>query len=408
MKRSLVSLLLLSLLFFISCDVNDSSSDTDLDVPENYEFTRGGESSVSFSGQTTRLKMGNELFSAMLDFDNTTEELLLQMYRNTDDDGGNVDPFSDSELNQSEKSIKSKVAASQDFFSGNATLSAQIKDEFETWISGQVYEVFPNRNQLAEPGVPGQIADGSVERYINDQGLEYDQMVAKSLVGALIADQMLNNYLSPSVLDESSNREDNNSEVTEEGTNYTTMEHKWDEAYGYIYGTSADPSNPNPTLGDDDIFLNKYAGSVVADEDFSTIADDLFNAFKTGRAAIVAGDYETRDEQAAIIQDVVSKIIGVRAVYYLQAGKRQIESDELGPAFHSLSEGYGFIYSLQFTRIPGTDQPYLNHEEVEAILADLLDDGENGLWDLETSTLDDLSEQIADRFSFTVEQAANN
>ncbi|MDZ7807841.1 MAG: DUF4856 domain-containing protein [Gracilimonas sp.] len=42
------------------------------------------------------------------------------------------------------------------------------------------------------------------------------------------------------------------------------------------------------------------------------------------------------------------------------------------------------------------------------MLTDLLDDGQNGLWDLETSTLDALSEQIADKFDFTVEQAASN
>lgn len=408
MIRSLTSLLLLSFLFLLSCDVNNSSSDIDLEVPETYEFTRSGESTVSFSGQTTRIKMGNELFLAMQDPDNSTEELLLQMYRNQDADGGDVDPFSDSELNQSDKSLKSKVAASRDYFSGNATMGAEIKNDFETWISGQVNEVFPNWNQLAEPGVPGQIADGSGERYINGQGLEYDQLVNKSMIGALMADQMLNNYLSPSVLDEAANRDENDAGETEEGSNYTTMEHKWDEAYGYIYGTSASPANPNTTIGGDDRFLNKYTGQVNEDDDFSTLAEDIFEAFKTGRAAIVAGDYETRDEQAAIIKEGISTVIGVRAVYYLQAGKRQIENEALGSAFHSLSEGYGFIYSLQFTRVPGTNQPYMSHDEVKAMLTDLLNDGENGLWDLEPSTLDDLSQQIADRFSFTVDQAANN
>jgi len=406
-SKRLLLLPLLTFSLFVSCDIN-SSNDDDIEVPATYEFERNGESTVAFSGQTTRIKMGDELFSAMLDFDNSTEELLLQMYRNQDENGNDVDPYSDDELNESTKSIKSKAAASRDYFANNATLSAEIKNEFETWISGQVDEVFPNRNQLAEPGVPGQIADGSGERYINALGLEYDQMVAKSLNGALMADQMLNNYLSPAVLDEGSNREENDNGETAEGSNYTTMEHKWDEAYGYIFGTSENPANPISTIGNDDIFLNKYTGQVSGDDDFASIADDIFEAFKLGRAAIVAGDYELRDEQAGIIQEAISTVIGVRAVYYLQAGKRQIEDEEIGSAFHSLSEGYGFIYSLQFTRIPGTDQPYLSNSEVEDIITDLLDDGENGLWDLETSTLDDLSEQIADKFDFTVEEAASN
>ena len=210
------------------------------------------------------------------------------------------------------------------------------------------------------------------------------------------------------MLDEAGNREENDNGETAEGSNFTNMEHKWDEAYGYIYGTSADPANPNPTIGSDDIFLNKYTGQVSEDNDFSTLSEDIYEAFKLGRAAIVAGDYEMRDEQAAIIQEAISTVIGVRAVYYLQAGKRQIEANELGSAFHSLSEGYGFIYSLQFTRDPGTGQPYMSHSVVKGMLTDLLDDGENGLWDLDTSTLDALSEQIADRFDFTVEQAASN
>ncbi|MDZ7718347.1 MAG: DUF4856 domain-containing protein [Balneolaceae bacterium] len=368
------NLLFLSLLtiFVFSCDVNDNNSDidddNDIEVPATYEFSRNGESTVSFSGQTTRIKMADELFSAMSDFDNTTEELLLQMYRNQAEDGSDVAPFSEADLNSSDKSIKSKVAASRDYFSTNATLAAEIKNDLESWLSGQVNEVFPNRNQLAEPGVAGQIADGSGERYINGQGLEYNQMIAKSLNGALMADQMLNNYLSPSVLDEGSNRENNDNGVTDGDSNYTSMEHKWDEAYGYIFGTSANPANPIATIGSDDIFLNKYTGQVSEDEDFASLAEDIFEAFKLGRAAIVAGDYDVRDEQAAIIREAISTVIGVRGVYYLQAGKRQIEAEEFGSAFHSLSEGFGFIYSLQFTRVPGTNQPYMTHSEVESML----------------------------------------
>ena len=405
-----LSLFILLATFLFSCDINDNNTDADndIDVPSTYDFTRNGQSTVAFSGQTARIKMADELFSAMSDFDNTTEELLLQMYRNQTQDGGNVDPFSEANLNSSDKSIKSKVAASRDYFSSNASLSADVKNDFETWLSGQVNNVFPNRNQLAEPGVAGQIADGSRERYINAQGLEYDQMVAKGLNGALMADQMLNNYLSQAVLDEGSNREDNDNGTPDGDSNYTTMEHKWDEAYGYIFGTSANLANPILTIGSDDIFLNKYIGQVSEDSDFETLAQDIFDAFKLGRAAIVAGNYEVRDEQAAIIRESISTVIAVRAVYYLQAGKKQIDAEELGSAFHSLSEGFGFIYSLQFTRVPGTDQPYLSQNEVENMLNDLLGDGENGLWDLQPSTLDNLSQQIADQFDFTVEQAASN
>lgn len=389
-----------------ACDLIDND-DVEIETPETYEFTRNGESTVSFTGQTARIKMATELFSAMSDFDNSTEELLLQMYRNQTADGGDADPYSDPDLNAETKSVKSKVAASTDYFSANTSVSAEIKAQFEEWITGQVNEVFPNENQLAEKGVAGQIADGSSTRYVNGQGLEYDQLLAKSLNGALIADQILNNYLSTSVLDAGTNREDNDNGVLDGDSNYTTMEHKWDEAYGYLYGTSQNAANPLPTVGEDDIFVNKYLASVDADEDFAGISQEIFDAFALGRAAIVEGDYDLRDEQAQILREKISTVIAVRAVYYLQSGKTILEqeSPDYGAAFHDLSEGYGFIYSLQFTRVPNTDTPYLTKAEVDGFLAQLTDG--DGLWEVSTEALDQISEDIAAQFDFSVEEAAN-
>ena len=390
-----------------SCDVTENDPANSIETPEVYEFTRDGESTVSFTGQTIRINMAAELSSSMLDFDSSTEDLLLQMYRNQTADGSDADPFSNSSLNESTKSVKSKVAASADFFSSNATVSAELKNQFELWVSGQISNVFPNENQLAEEGVAGQISDGTSTRYVNEKGFEYNQLVGKSLIGALMTDQMLNNYLSTTVLDAGTNREDNNDNVTEEGLSYTTMEHKWDEAYGYLYGTAVDPTNPTPTVGEDDDFLNKYLGRAESDENFAGISQEIFDAFALGRTAIVEGDYDLRDEQADIIRARISEVIGIRAVYYLQSGKNALdqETPNFGAAFHDLSEGYGFIFSLQFTRVPGTDQPYVTAEEVDGYLSQL--SAGNGLWDVTPEALNNISENIADRFYFTVEEAAN-
>ncbi len=400
-----ISILGLSFLFF-SCDNGEL---TPIEEPETYSFERDNASTVSFSGQTTRIKMGEELSSSMKDFDNATTASLLEAYRNETANGGDADPFSDASLNASTKSVKSKVAASADFFSANTVDASEIKADFETWINAQVDEVFPSENQAAAEGAPGQIADGSSVRYVNAQGLEYDQMLTKGLIGALMADQMLNNYLSTTVLDEGSNREDNDNGVTVDGENYTNMEHKWDEAYGYLYGTSPDAADPNATIGQDDAFLNKYVGRVEGDDDFAGIADEIYEAFKLGRAAIVAGDYEVRDEQANLIRERVSEIIAIRAVYYLQQGKFGLEQQPIayGTVFHSLSEGYGFIYSLQFTRMPNSDSPYFTKAQVDGFIDQLLGDGDNGLWDVTPATLEEISQSIADAFDFTVAEAAN-
>jgi len=222
-----------------------------------------------------------------------------------------------------------------------------------------------------------------------------------------MADQMVNNYLSPNFLDSGTNRADNDNEVArnESGTD-TQMEHFWDEAYGYIYGTSQDVTNPTPTVGDDDAFLNKYLGRVESDSDFAGIADDVFEALTLGRAAITAKNYEVRDEQSAELRRLVSTVIAVRAIYYLQQGKFQwpVDNANFGPSFHDLSEGYGFVYSLRFTRNPETGSSYFTAEEVDGFI-DQLTAG-NGFWDITPETLDALSAEIASRFDFTVEMAA--
>lgn len=407
MKRTYLHLFLAAFLF-ASCSSDDENTPV-VEAPDTYTFERNGSSTVSFSGQTTRIEMGHELLGALSvkSTDNASEDLLLEMFRNETENGGDANPFEDADLNASTKSIKSKTAASADFFAANATEASIIKADFESWINAQVEEIFPNKDQAATAGTAGQIADGDTERYVNAQGLEFNQLVNKSLIGALVADQALNNYLSVAVLDEADNRTLNDNGTLADGQNYTTMEHKWDEAYGYLYGTSASPSDPNATIGSDDSFLNKYVGAVNGDDDFAGIADDIFNAFKLGRAAIVAGDYDLRDEQANIIREKISTVIGVRAVYYLQAGKGAIGNQNYGTAFHDLSEAYGFIYSLRFTRMPNTDASYFTKAEVDSMLDALLDDGENGLWDVTPATLENISETIAAKFSFTVAQAGS-
>ncbi|WP_462253215.1 DUF4856 domain-containing protein [Ekhidna sp.] len=391
----------------VSCGDDDGGS-ISINEPETYAFERDGSSTVSFSGQTTRILMGEEVIDALKD--NTLGEATIDaMYAHVE--GAN--DFEDATgfgLNASDKSVRSKTAASADFFSANTTDATAIKEDFDEWISAQVADVFPEWETEAAAGQAGfiQEAGGGSTRYVNEKGLEYNQAFNKGLIGALMVDQIVNNYVSTSVLDAGTNVEDNDAGTVADGKTYTNMEHKWDEAYGYAYGTSANTANPNPTIGDDDSFLNKYIGRVEGDDDFAGIADDLFNAFKLGRAAIVARDYTTRDAQAEIIREKVSTVIAVRAVYYLQQGKAGLESNTIDYAsvFHDLSEGYGFIYSLQFTRRPNSELPYFTRSEVENMISDLMG-GTNGLWDVTTTTLDNLSSEIAAEFEFTVAQAGS-
>ncbi|WP_298501507.1 DUF4856 domain-containing protein [uncultured Maribacter sp.] len=401
MKKVLITLTAITSMLFVSCDSddNDGGGDIIINNPVNYTFERDGQSTVSFGGQTTRIAMAGELASALKDNAKTQMEL-EGMFAHVEGDSD----FSDSDLNASGKSIRSKVAASSDYFSANSTEANAIKADFDGFIASQVTEVFPNWAVTATAGNAGQLqeAGGGSTRYINGKGLEYNQAFAKSLIGGLMVDQMLNNYLSPSVLDAGDNRVNNDSGTADkDGVTYTTMEHKWDEAYGYLYG--AEDNAAIPELGADG-FLNKYLSRVEGDSDFAGIAATIFNAFKLGRAAIVAKDYKVRDEQAEIIRENISKVVAVRAAHYLQSGKSVLGIDNAA-AFHDLSEGYGFVYSLQFTRKPNSTEAYFSKAEVDTFLEQLTEG--NGFWDVTPETLDSISDEIATEFGFTSAQAAN-
>lgn len=362
-------------------------------APSSYSFSRNDSSTVAFSGQTTRLAMAEELKAALLDF-NQDAATLRQMFANEDSLGQNVDPFQDPALNAATKSIRSKTAASYDYFNSNVAESQAIKQTFDAWLEAQVNEVFPYQNQAASAGTAGQIADGSSVRYVSSAGIEYNQFFTKGLIGALMLDQCLNNYLSPGVLDAGSNREEQANGQTVAGKTYTNMEHKWDEAYGYVFGLSAYPAEPLLDLGQADGYLNKYLARVDGQSGYQGIAKIVFDAFKLGRAAIVAEEYQLRDRQADLIRQHLSKIIAVRAIYYLESAATAIDKNEWGGALHDLSEAYGFIYSLRFTQSSLNNQPYLSATQVQDILNQLTA-GQNGFWSLSPTDLHQIAEGIA-------------
>jgi hypothetical protein len=407
MKKTLLLAAAFGTLLFASCNNSDDDPvdpPVVVEAPATYSFERDGATSVSFSGQTTRILMAEEIIDAMKD-PSFTEAQIDAMY----DHVQGTNNFADANLNAADKSVRGKTAASFDFFSANATVAQQVKADFDSWIQEQVNDVYPAWNNTASAGVAGNLqeAGGGSIRYINAKGLELNQAFNKGLIGALMVDQMINNYISNQVLDNFA--ADNDAETLVDGKNYTDMEHDWDEAYGYLYGTATDLTNPNPTVGGDDSFLNKYLGRVEGDADFAGIADDIYNALKLGRAAIVAKDYDLRNEQAEIIREKVSTIVGVRSVYYLQQAKNGLEAGTVDYAsvFHDLSEAFGFIYSLQFTRQTNSSNPYFTRSEVDALIDQFYGSLTNGFWDLTPAILQDMSDTIAAKFSFTVDMAGS-
>ncbi|QVY65878.1 DUF4856 domain-containing protein [Polaribacter sp. Q13] len=395
MKKVILSLAIVATL--ISCSNNDNDTDNPTVAPATYSFERNAATTVDFNGQTTRIEMGGEFITALV---NTTETVAT-LNGKFGHSAGDAD-FSDADLNASSKSLRSKTAASTDFYAANTTEAAVIKAEFDGWIAAQVDDVFPNWNTDAAAGVAGKIqqAGGGSLRYVNEKGIEYNQLIAKSLIGGLMVDQILNNYLSTAVLDAGTNKADNDADVFLDGENYTSMEHKWDEAFGYLYGNEDNIAAPTYEA---DKFLNEYVGKVLENTNFSSIGRDIYNAFKLGRAAISEKDYTTRDAQIVILKEKISTVIAVRGIHYLQSGKANLSIDKAS-AFHALSEGLGFVYSLQFTRKPNSTEAYFTKAEVDGFMTKL--QAGNGFWDVTDATIDEVSTAIAAKFSFTLAEAS--
>ena len=343
--------------------------------PSEYEFTRSGVSTVFYTGQTARLKMAGEIHSAFSDTSKSEADILAMFNDGTG--------FSDASLNSSGKNIGGKTASS-------SYASASVKPQIQAFITRVVNDVFPYYNDDAEAGKAGKYTDpGGRSVHIDAKGFEMNQIFTKSLMGALVTDQIINSYLWRGKLDSGSNIANNDNLVFEytspgeSAANITKMEHYWDEGFGYLYG---EDSQYSQDLGNG-VLISKYGGK----GDVPGLEKELYDAFKLGRAAIVAGDYDLRDKQAKIIKVAVSKIIGYRAAYYLRSGGSKIDSGKWADALHALSEGYGFVLSLQFT-MKDDGSPYFTNAEVNDMLSDLEKD--NGFWSRTSAELNTMADKI--------------
>jgi hypothetical protein len=342
-------------------------------APATYTFERDGASTVSFSGQTCRLQMAKDIYDAMNSANAATVSEFLSMFN----DGTGFD-FAYT----CGKNVGGKTAASP-------TASSTVKSQFEDMFTVLVDEVYPNWTSSASMGVSGQITTTGLSTYqVDGKGLEIDQAFIKGLMGAMVGDQMTNNYLTASKLDG-----DGTTNTTDGlgAGEYTSMEHYWDEGYGYLYGynnqhvNGSDNNNLGPAEGTG-VLLNKYLKK-LNEGSHPGIANVIYDAFKLGRAAIVAGDYDLRDTQALIVKEHVDKIIAQKAVDYLSEGATIISSGApREDSFHGLSEGYGFVLSLQFTS-------YFTNSEVNTMLVQMMDG--DGFWDISADVLNAMAGQIS-------------
>lgn len=335
-----------------------------------------GNSTVDFSGQTTRQDMMSELDSVMriatgafaskgVPAAAVSATVLKNMYANT----GN--PFRTAQLNAAtDKQLKGKTAAS---FSAVDADAERVR--FEGWLD-KVAVASTSYDKVAADGQAGVAVTASGSRYLVDEkGIEYGQLVQKGLIGAVLMDQMMNVYLGTEKLSL------DNSKVLE-GKKYTAQEHSWDEAYGYLTKNGVYPMK-NPS--DATKYLERYLGNYVR-----PVGDpaQLFLAFLKGRAAVVNNDKITRDQQVAFIRQHIEKAIATFVVSYLNKTKSSLAAD-VAAAQHAFGEGAGFVYALRYG-----NSKKITAAKSDALLNKLIG-GTKGFYSLTPAIIDEVRNEIA-------------
>lgn len=342
-----------------------------LPVPQTYEFTRDGQSTVSYDGQTTRLNMLSEIKTYIKKGDNgeaVDAQVLLNMYANENS------PFSSADLNSASKQLKDKTFIADVQHFENLFTSAEI-------ISNDV----ATNGTLASQGQGGLIqrSNGS-NVLVNEKGWEFTQFIEKGIMGAVFYNQIFNSYLTDA---KTGDGVENTALV--DGKNYTPMEHHWDEAFGY-WGVPVDFPSGNPVLeGDENRFWANYTNSR---DNLLGVNESLMDAYLIGRTAIVNKTYDIKNEQKTVIYDLHELVAAATAVHYINKAIDNLSMEQQGDFLHHISEAYNFIKAVSYS-------PYkkLSTNEINQILN--TDLGTNGdFWTTTIQGLENAKTTIASKY----------
>ena len=232
------------------------------------------------------------------------------------------------------------------------TLSYKLSDKtadaaaFKAYADSMVV-VSQYYNTPASRGVAGKIGS----RIFNYTGLEFNQAVAKGLMGALSLYNIISIWMVHRM-------------TIHVGLDQAPMQHNWDLAFGYLgipktrylnYGTA--PVKADRPLGIGGYFAER--GKYIE------AGGKVFEAFRKGRAAIGAKDNAVRDEAIATIKEYVEKTLAAAAYNYVTAPQTQAE---LSAKFHGLSEAYGFVEALKY-RSTNSPLTAANYQKLKNIMA---------------------------------------
>ncbi len=357
-----------------SCDVLDGNNDdSNIQAPDTYEFTRNGESTVAYPGQNDRLDMVEEMkayIATAHEGDTISEQALNDMFENTNGNGGGYFSFT------SDRDLKSKTFApdlDNNLFEGIFADAAAASENGSNGIR-------------AQNGVAGLIEreDSGNDILVDAKGREFTQLVEKGLMGAVFYNQIFNVYLT----DDRIGPDVENSE-TEEGANYTSKEHHFDEAFGY-FNAPADFESDWPESRNDELrFWSKYSNGSDAQLGFNDI---IMDAFILGRTAIVNDNQDKLGDQVDVLYKNLELLSAATAVHYINSTLGHLNSDNTGEAFHALSEAWAFVNALKYS-----PNRKITNNQINQILN--TDFGENGnFWEVKPQGLNNAKATLVETY----------
>lgn len=334
---------------------NDNSCEYDLDpvydVPSNYYFAdANGNSTVDFSGQTTRLDQLDSIIEYMKTGQTTTldAQAMKDMFSNN-----GVWP-------STTKQLRDKC------FSIDQTMFDDLLDNMATTSL--------SNGMTASNGQAGIATSLSGSTYLLDaNGFHVREVFEKGIMGAVFMYQALNNYFGDTEMNV-----DNTTAVDAANNKYyTLMEHHWDEAFGYFGVDVNFPTVPA------DRFWGEYCQAQNANLNSNA---DMMNNFLKGRAAIVANVYDDRDAAIQAIRLEWEEIAAGQAVTYINAAIGYFGTDN-AKFLHALSEAYGFAWSLRYAPLETTRISNSDHTALMNLFG-------TNLWNITVQDLNDIKAAI--------------
>lgn len=341
-------------------DDNSCVYDESYTIPTTYSFTdASGNSTVSYSGQTQRLDQLSEMVvlmktgtSSVLD-----AQVLKDMFSNENGDGNGNFSFT------STKQLENKCF----------TLDVVM---FQTWMD-EIAAASIDNASVASDGQAGTLSSGTSTYLFDGNGREHVQLIEKGLMGAVFLNQALNEYFG----DVKMNVDNSVAVDASAGKYYTTMEHHFDEAFGY-FGVGTDFPAVVP-----DRFWGKYCNNQDA---LINCNSDMMSNFLKGRAAITGNELTDRDEAIAAIRNEWEAISAYQAMAYIDGAISNFGTDD-AKFLHELSEAYAFAWNLRYAPVETRKMTPTEHTA-------LMDQFPTNFWSITLTDLNNIKSTIDAKF----------